>query len=67
MNKLRIQKGEFEGELLYKGHVYPFAAIRSHLGLSVSFDTSENPSGDLPTDYELFKALEGMIYGQSSD
>lgn len=65
MNKLRIQKGEFEGELLYKGHVYPFAAIRSHLGLSASFDTSE--SAEPPTDYELFKALEEIIYGQSSD
>ena len=65
MNKIRIQKGEFEGELLYKGNVYPFSAIRSHLGLSASFDTSESMTP--PTDYELFKALEELVYGQSSD
>lgn len=65
MIKMRIQKGEFEGELLYKGEVYPFAAIRSHLGLSASFDTSESITP--PSDYELFKALEEIVYGKSSD
>lgn len=65
--KMRIFKGEFEGELLYQGKVIPFAAIRNELGLSVSFDTSENQYVNLPSDYELFKALEELIYGQSSD
>jgi hypothetical protein len=64
---MRIQKGEFEGELLYQGNIIPFAAIRSELGLSVSFDTSENRYVNLPSDYELFKALEEIVYGKSSD
>ena len=65
MNKMRIHKGEFEGELLYQGNVYPFAAIKSNLGLSASFDTSDNPTP--PPDYELFKALEEIVYGEDSN
>lgn len=67
MNRMRIFKGEFEGELLYQGKVIPFSAIRSEFGLSVSFDTSENQYVNLPSDYELFNALEEIVYGQDSD
>ena len=67
ISKMRIIKGEFEGELLYQGKVIPFAAIRSEFGLSVSFDTSENPYVNLPPDHELFKALEEIVYGEDSN
>lgn len=60
--KMRIFKGEFEGELLYMGIKYPFSAIRSEFGLSASFDTSAVLAP--PTDYQLFKALEAIVYGE---
>ena len=65
--KMRIMKGEFEGEMLYQGKVIPFAAIRSEFGLSVSFDTSEHQFANLPSDYDLFKALEEIVYGEDSN
>lgn len=67
VNKMRIIKGEFEGELLYQGKVISFSAIRSEFGLSVSFDTSENQYVNLPSDYELFNALEEIVYGEDSN
>lgn len=60
MNKIRIFKGEFEGEMLYKGVKVQFWAIRSEFGLQASF---EQPIGVEFDDYDLFKALEAITYG----
>lgn len=61
MTKMRIFKGEFEGEMLYKGVVVKFWAIRSDFGLEATF---EQPTFDGEfTDLELFQALEAMVYG----
>ncbi len=61
---MRILSGEFEGELLYQNVVFPFSAIRNELGLSASFDTSHVLAP--PSTFELFKALEGVVYGEGS-
>lgn len=61
MNKLRILKGEFEGEMLYKGSKVKFWAIRSDFGLEASFE-QESFDGEF-TDMELFRALEDLVYG----
>lgn len=65
MNKMRIFKGEFEGEILHEGVVIEFAAIRNELGLSASF--VQNQTGKLFSELELFSTLEREVYGQDSD
>lgn len=58
--RMRILEGEFQGELLFEGIIYPFSAIRNELGLSAAFDTSHVL--EPPSDIDLFKALEEIVY-----
>ena len=60
MNKIRILRGEFEGQLMVNNQIVDFWAVRSEQGLSASFDKRD--AQDLP-DYECFKALEAVVYG----
>lgn len=62
MTKMRIFKGEFEGEMLFNDRfIVKFWAIRSDFGLQATFEQPE----DKPqiSDMELFKALEAIIDG----
>lgn len=61
---MRILEGEFQGELLFQGKVYPFSAIRNVYGLSASFDISDHQSP--PSEFELFGALEELVYGNGT-
>lgn len=61
MTKIRIYRGEFEGEMLYKGVRVYFWALRTDRGLQASFELP--PGADPIPDMELFKALEAIIYG----
>ena len=62
MNKIRIFKGEFEGQIIVQNHVVDFWAIRNELGLSASFDRRE--ATDI-TEKDCFKVLEDIVYGNS--
>jgi len=65
MNRMRILNGEFEGQILHDGKIYPFAAIRNHLGLSASFDKSG--VNEAAPDNDLFATLEREVYGEESN
>ena len=65
ISKMRIIKGEFEGQMLHDGVVIGFWAIRNDLGLSASFEQTQ--SGKLYSELELFKTLEEIVYGEDSD
>lgn len=65
MNRMRILKGEFEGQILHEGVVIEFAAIRNDLGLSASF--VQNQTGLLFPEIELFATLEREVYGEESN